>query len=858
MTHLSLSLLGPFQATLDGQPIVDLESDKVRALLAYLAVEAACPHRRETLAGLLWPERPERSARRNLNQALYNLRSALGDRDAPYPCLLVTRRTIQFDPAGDYTLDTATFSALLAGCKAHRRRRLSACDPCLENLSRAVALYRGEFLDGFSLGDSPAFEEWLLFQRERFHRQVIETLGDLAVACEQRGEYETAIRYTRRGLALDPWREETHRQLMRFLALSEQRGAALAQYETCRRVLAQEMGMPPQDETVTLYEHIRDDADLHALAPGPPHNLPAPLTPFVGRKAELIQIAERLRDPACRLLTLFGPGGVGKTRLALEAARDLRESFAHGVFFVPLVPLQSVDAIVPAIGGALDFPFYKERTSKVDRSKQQLLDYLRHKQMLLILDNLEHLLDAAGVITEILQTASEVKVLVTSRIRLNVKGEHLFTVGGLAYPCAGDAGGKGTLDYDAIRLFLDGARRVQPDLNPTEHHLVEIARICRQVQGVPLALLLASAWMQVLKPAKIATEIGHSLDFLTAEWHDLPPRQQSMRAVFDRSWNLLTGREQEICQGLSAFRGGFTREAAGAVTGMSLKELRGLVNRSLIHQASTGRYEMHELLRQYAAEKLKESPTAWEAAHERHCAHFIAALERWEAGLKCARQPAVLTEMSLEIENARAAWGWAAKHGQTARIDQAAEGLCVFYWWRGRSEELKAACHEAADSLRSKATGHNLRVLAKVLAFQGLFLPREQDMALLQKSIALLDSAEVAGQDTRWERAFTLGRIDGIMRLIDREAAKLLCHQALALFRKVGDWWWASVMLYSLGLNAWGLGNYDKAWQAFEESLAIRRTLGDPRGIATSLWGLGVVWPGHPISRDSTKRPTRY
>jgi len=841
MARLSLSVLGPFQAALDGEPITDFESDKVRALLAYLAVESERPHRRETLAGLLWPERPERRARRSLNQALYNLRCAIGDRDATPPFLLATRQTLRFNGASDHQLDAATFTALLTGCETHRHRRLSVCQPCLEHLGQAVTLYRGSFLDGFSLADSPAFEEWVLLQRERFHRRVMAALGHLADAYEQRGEYEIAIRYVRRQVELDSWREEAHRGLMRLLALSGQRSAALTQYETCCAILMEELGTEPEEDTIALYERVRDGADLGDLSRGPPHNLPAFLTRFVGREAELAEIKDRLEDPGCRLLTLFGPGGIGKTRLALEAAKDQRENFEHGVYFVPLVALQSADAIAPNVAEVLDFPLYEEKTKKADHSKQQLLDYLRRKRMLLVLDNFEHLLDGVSVVTEMLRAAPDVKIAVTSRARLNAKCEHLFSVGGMAYPCADDAGVKEALSSDAVRLFLDGARRVRPDLSPTKGDLIEIARICRRVGGVPLALLLASAWMEVLSPAEIAAEIARSLDFLTAEWCDLPPRQRSMHAVFDHSWRLLNERQQELCQALSVFRGGLTREAAQAVTGASLRELRGLVSRSLMHQASTGRYAMHELLRQYAAEKLSESPTAWEKAHDRHCAHFIAALKKWETDLKSARQQAALAEMDVEIENARAAWNWAAEHGQAERIDRAIEGLCFFYLWRRRGEELRTACRVASEGLRALDSGDALRVLAKVLAFQGWFLPNEQDMALVRESLALLESPEVAGQDTRWERAFALSRIDGITRLTDREAAKPLCQEGLALFREVGDRWWVSRMLYGLGLNAWGLGKYDEARQAFGESLAIRRTLGDPRGIATSLWGLGAV-----------------
>ena len=843
MARLSLSVLGPFQAALYGQPITNFESDKVRALLAYLALLAGRPHRRETLAGLFWPERPESSARRNLNQALYNLRRALGDRNAPLPFLLVTRQTIQFDSASDHTLDAATFAALLAECKAHRHRRLAACNPCLENLDRAAGLYRGGFLDGFSLAGSPAFEEWLLFQRERFHRLAMEVMSDLTGAYDRRGEYETAIRHVQRQVELDPWREEAHRLLMRLLALFGKQNAALAQYETCRRILMQELGIELGEETTILYERIRAGDDLGSTDGRPPHNLPVPLTPFVGREAELIEIAERLRDPACRLLTLFGPGGVGKTRLALEAARDLREYFTHGIYFVPLAVLQSVEAIVPAIGEALGFSFYEEKTRKANGSKQQLLDYLRSKQMLLVLDNLEHLLGGAGVITEILRTASEIKVLVTSRARLNIKGEHLFTVGGLTYPSSDDGCGKEALHYEAVRLFLDSARRVQPHLNPTESDLAEIARICRQAQGIPLALLLASAWIEVLSPAEIAAEIEQDIDFLATDWQDVLQRQRSMRAVFDRSWRLLTGREREICQGLSVFRGGLTREAAGAVTGASLRDLKRLVERTRLHSTPEGRYEVHELLRQYAAEKLGGTPASDTAVRDRHSAHFAAALEGWAADLKTDRQTATLSEMEIEIGNARAAWDWAVEWGQLSLMEQALEGLCLFYDMPVRFEEGEDACRRAAEQLEGQTSEAELKLQAPILAWQSHF-QRLQGRAgeageLLEKSLTLLARSELTGIDTRRERAFVLLERARVTAITDRKLAQGLYEGSLSLYQESQDRWWTANLLFELGMLSHNTSAYPKARQWYKESLALYQALGSPRGTADAL-----VWSG--------------
>ena len=838
MTRLSLSLLGPFRATLDDQPVTGFESDKVRALLAYLGLESDRPHHRETLAGLLWPERPERSARQNLNQALFNLRRAIGDHDAEPPFLTITRQTLQFNRASDHRLDAMALTALLDACEKHRHRRLEICDLCMDRLQQAVALYRGSFLEGFSLSDSPVFEEWSLLQRERFHRLVVDALRQLADCRERRGEYKQTLRYARRRLELDPWREDTHRQLMRVLTLGGQRNAALAQYEACRHILTQELGVEPEEETTALYERIRDGAQLHSLSRALTRNLPAPLIPFIGRETELVEIGVRLQNSACRLLTLIGPGGIGKTRLALEAAADRARNFRHGAWFVSLASLQSVEAIVPTVAEALGFSF-----SEGGKPQQQLVDYVRHKTMLLILDSFEHLLDGVRVIVDILRTAPGVKILVTSRIRLNVRGEHLLPIAGMDYPAEPHPNAQDATQYSAVRLFLSSARRVRPGFEPTTDDLTHIVRICRLVQGMPLGILLAAAWAEMLTPGEIVAGIDRSINFLETDWRDVPERQQSIHAVFDHSWHLLTQRDQQVFQGLSVFRGGFTDRAAQQVVGASLRDLMALVNKSLLHRMPAGRYEVHELLRQYAAEKLGRPRGNGEGVHSRHCAYYAAALRQWELDLKGPRQQVALAEIEADSENARTAWNWVVARGQVERIEQAMDGLCRFYQWRGRYQEGESACRLVADRLRATAPEDERRVLAKILTWQSLFNQRlgHSELAgqLLRQSLGLLTDARLDNQDTRAERAFVLRQMGEMAYGSDREDARKLHRRSLALYQALGDRWGTANALGHLGEIARSVGDHGEAKRLLRESLAIRQALGDRNGIADSLMDLG-------------------
>jgi len=842
---------------LDGDPVTAFESDKVRALLAYLAVESDRPHRREKLVGLLWPERSERSARQNLSQALFNLRYIIGDRDAQPSFLLITPQTLQFNRSSDHWLDVTAFEALLAACEVHPHRRLEACGPCAERLRQGVALYRGTFLEGFSLGDSPAFEEWVLLEQEQHHRLVMDSLCRLTSRHERRGEYERALGYAWRQVALDPWREEAHRQVMRALALTGRRNKALAQYETCRRTLEEQIGVEPEEETTTLYERIRDGEGLQPLSTVPPRNLPASLTSFVGRKAELAEIQDRLQDRDCRLLTLVGPGGMGKTRLALEAARAQVGDFDHGVFFVSLAALQSVESIAPTVAEALGFSF-----SEGSNPDRQLLDYLREKEMLLVLDNFEHLLappqslpreGAKGgerLVTDILKAAPGITVLVTSRARLSVQGEHLFSVMGMDVPeSLPETVAEAARRYGAVELFLNCVRRAQPGLELIDGELTDVIRICQLVQGIPLGIMLAAAWVGVLSPAEIAAQIGRSLDILEADLRDVPERQRSIRAAFDHSWNLLAERERQVFQALSVFHGGFTRQAAQAIAGASLQELRRLMNQSLLHRAPTGRYEVHELLRQYSAEKLGVAGKA-SAVGDAHSAYYAAALQQWDVDLKGPRQQEALAEMEIEIENARAAWNWAAKRGEVARLGRALDGLCHFYEWRMRYQEGEAACRVVAERLISaeesvtSASVERQRLLARVLVWQGTFtyLLGHIDLAypLLRRGLALLEELELKGHDTRSERAHSLLQIAEATLDVDREATKGYCEQSLALYRAVGDRWGTAKVLALLGAVRRRLGLYgNEASQALEESLALRKSLGDRRGIARSLGLLG-------------------
>ena len=453
-------------------------------------------------------------------------------------------------------------------------------------------------------------------------------------------------------------------------------------------------------------------------------SLPTPATRFVGRGPEVRQIVDILKDPSIRLLSLVGPGGTGKTRLAIEAAHEIgREGdgrFLDGVYFVPLAPLCTCDSMVTALAQTVGFRFRQSE----EPPRQQLLDFLRRKRILLVMDNFEHLLGDGGadLPAEILETAPEVGILATSRTRLNVQGEYLVTVGGMRSPdaytirrwqalAASESEAETVItraatEYAAVRLFAQSAARVRPGFRLRVDNIADVARICRQVQGLPLGIELAAAWLEALSLPEIAEEIERNLDILATEQRGVPDRQRSIRAVFDTSWALLSDRERAILPMLSVFRGGFAREAAEFVAAASLRDLLGLVNKSWLQPvelrvtndelrinnqpselvtrrsapvAPSGRFMFHALLRQYAEEKLDEMQELEEQARDRQARFFARFLESNMRRMLGPEQGRAFDAVAEEFDDIHQAWEWWARRGEFGRlVDQMLQPLYIY------------------------------------------------------------------------------------------------------------------------------------------------------------------------------------
>lgn len=578
------------------------------------------------------------------------------------------------------------------------------------------------------------------------------------------------------------------------------------------------------------------------------HNLPSPATGFVGRLPELRALAQHLASPGVRLITILGPGGIGKTRLALAAAEAQLKSdrqphpFAHGVYFAGLARLESADLLVPAIVTALDFRFYEGV-----EPKEQLLNYLHRKEVLLVLDNFEHLLAGAGLIDEIVTSAPGIKLLVTSREKLNRQAEQLFPISGLELPEEDIDAEREIASYDAIQLFCQSARRVRPDFVLTAENQASVLRICRLVAGIPLGIVLAAAWLELLTPAEIVAEMSRDLDFLATEMGDVPKRQRSLRAAFNHSWRLLSEREQAVCRQLAIFRGGCTRQAAEAVAGATLPDLQRLVNKSLLQRATSGRYFMHELLRQFAAEKLAQAAEMERATRDRHSAYYCTLLhehtDHWQTG----RQLQTLAVVTQEADNVRVAWRRALDQEEWQRLVQAIDSWSWFLDWQGRFADGEYFCQAIVEKAESKSDETTvspdcLRLWARALAWLGWFTSNDSTaLRRFQQSHALLERLELAGQDTRQEKAFVLKQ-EGF-RLVnqDLQQARQRVEQSLVLYQELGNSWGIAWALEGVGSLDALSGKHDAALDKVQAALAIRQEQGDRQSQAVCMTILGQI-----------------
>lgn len=799
---LRVRLLGQFDVQRDHTPIT-IPSRLAQSLLAYLLLTAGIAHRREKLAGLLWPDTTEEAARRNLRQELWRLRKAIepkAPRKRAVSYLRVNEVTVGFNPQSDFWLD----AALLA--------KSNVTQACTQELIDELTLYRGELLPGF-------YDEWAVLERERIRaifEQKIARLLDLMVADRC---WPLVLDWAERWISLGRSPEPAYRALM--IAHSElgDRAKVGVVFERCVRALREDLDVEPSPETRALFLRLsKDNASLRTddipsspLSPQPPRtHLPVPLTSFVGRKRE-IEVVQQLLCTT-HLLTLIGAGGCGKTRLALQIAREMvvadahdhsKSTFPDGIWFIDLAPV-SDPSLIPQVICSV-FGLRQVSDTPLDVLLQNLL---RSKCLLLVVDNCEHLIQACAELCDrLLRACPGLKILATSREVLNIAGEMAFRVPSLSLPDLQQPASVEILEQsESVRLFIERAHAACPDIQFNQAHIQIIAKICRRLDGIPLAIELGAARTQSVSIEEIASRLYDRFRLLTSGSRAALPRYQTLRASIDWSYDLLSDAERALLRLLAIFAGGFTLDAAEAVCTEEDKRgildlLSQLVRKSLVilEPSATSRYRLLETIREYALAKLDDS---FETAlyRTRHLNYFLKLAEELEPRLYGLDQRQWLDLLEMEHDNIRAALRWAAESDNGDAAMRLAIALDQFWFVRGYFTEARA----------------RLKVI--------LDLPSASEPGFLERRARVL---RLASKNARQQT--------------DYAVAVPLAHASVEICRTLGDKEGIAEALMNLGLIAWERGEYASARSFQTQSLAIRRELGNRPSMALSLMLLGTA-----------------
>jgi predicted ATPase/DNA-binding SARP family transcriptional activator len=920
MSGLSFNLLGPFEATLEGDRHLHFPTTKTKALLAYLLVEETyrpgVSHQRGNLMTLLWPDLLPESAQANLRQTLYRLRQTLHEvemaTDHPEPLLLSDRQSVQVNPMIDYHLDVAKFELAL------RKAAQGSQDEQIVILSEAVSLYRGDFLADVYVPDSETFENWTGQVRADLRRRALDTLHQIGERALAWGDYHLARDTARRQIAIDDLHEVAYRQLMLALSAAGERNEALTEFTQLTQLLADELGVEPTIETAKLAETIRQGQydsgleptlDLHvALEPvsierqpplvssdrntdydtatyrylttinesrklaaddrvklpadrigqslkideysgqqlaGPPSNLPYELNRFVGRQEQIAAICSLFERENSRLVTLTGPGGVGKTRLAIKVASLLRQGFRDGVWLVELARLTN-----PVLLAQLTVRTFGLVEEDRQTRMRTLIEYLRSRKLLLVLDNCEHLIeDVARFAQSLLRAAPGLSILATSREPLGTEGETVWTLPPLSAPDPEEEVGPETLGrYEATDLFLERASSVQPNFHINHQNALAVAQVCACLDGIPLAIELAAARLRALSVEDIVTRLDDRFKFLVGN-RTSEPRQQTLQSLIDWSYDLLPKKERKLMRRLSVFAGGWSLPAAEAVClGSGIKEtevldlLAQLVDKSLVvtelHKGVI-RYQFLETIRQYAADRLKEAGELYEYA-EKHTQYYLKlAMESYG---KCwGRDQGVwLDRLEIEHDNLRKSLEQLADEDPTGEALLRMAGSLWRYWEvrgyinMGRYWITLALKENPDASTYVRANG--LRGAGILARQQGDYVEAK---AHHEESLALFRQL---GPEYNLQIARQLDALGEIEQYYGNYEPAIALHQeSMALQQEIGDKEGVAASLAHLGVIARERGRYNEAEKLLQQSLKLNRELGDRLRISVDLNNLGFV-----------------
>jgi predicted ATPase/DNA-binding SARP family transcriptional activator len=882
MVRWRIELLGGVRAVNCEREITRFRTQKSAALLAYLAYYRDRPHPRECLIEMFWPESVPAAGRQSLSQALSHLRHPL---EPPGAALIADRSSVRLNACA-ITTDVAEFEAAL------RSARAAPAAERREHLARAVGLFRGELLPLSS-------DDWVLHERPWLTERYFGAQAELLALLEASGERHRAVELARRGVAIDPLREEAHRELIRLLLAVEEPTAALRQYRELERLLHTHLGVTPDDSTRALVASLGGwheagavtsgdvaiaveslllpsfsheptapptNGSHEALAPAEPFpdtpptlhgDLPLSLTRFFGREEEIALLCEllgnaerRTQPPApmphsafriphsSRLVTLTGPGGSGKTRLALEVARRIAPAWEGAVWFVTLADHGDGRQLPEAIRDAMGLP----RLPEVEPLAQVTAE-LAKRPSVLLLDNLEHLVDtAAPLVDTLLERVPHLTCLVTSRRRLDLDGEREFPVSPLPVPHGLPSPHWELIHCPSVQLFIDRAQAVRPDFQLTAGNTEAVASLCRQLEGIPLALELAAARVWVLSPSQMVSRIGERLEWLTTRRRGVCERHRTMRAAVEWSYQLLAPELRRFLTRLAVFVGGWTAEAAEAICEepLALDALEELRDCSLVLAEECDgevRFRMLEMVREFAADQL--SAEEQEAVGDRHCRFFVALAETLER--RQSDEPTIRVRLQQEREhpNIRAAMEWTVSHGDV----ESARTLFHWHWWWWDVREAPSQLEDWCRRLLAAPGAAEPSIRADLYGRLGAAAQRRFDYDTARRCFEhCLAVAVELGEPVRLADAFeTLGHL--ALQQCDYEAAEQSFSQSLALYRKHGHEYGVTTALGQLWNVACARGDEERAGQLADEWLTSHERSGRWRDLGWTLYLLGdAAW----------------
>jgi len=864
---LEVRLLGSFDVRQDGKAIA-ISSRPAQSLFAYLILSAGTSHRREKLAGLLWPDSLEETARDNLRHALWRVRKSLESASATR-FLHADDLSIRFEATSEYWLDADKLEKLSESASA-------------DELIAVLSAYQGELLPGF-------YDEWVVLEREHLYSIFEHHMARLLSILQNEKRWLDILDWGERWIKLGQKPEPAYRALMSAHAAKGDMSKVAGTYERCVKSL-REFGMEPSEQTKELYEDLKSGRDTPkslsiVTKPGTKEvssNIPVPLTSFIGRQKELKEIAKLLSSS--RLLTLTGPGGVGKTRLAIQTAHDSIKKFKDGVFWVGLVGLSDENLIPQEIAQSLNV-----REVSNEPLIETLKTYLKSKDVLLIIDNCEHLIRASAQYAEqLLAACPKLKILATSIEALGLFNENIWQVPSLPLPeIQRPLSLKELQEFASIELFNERAGHAKSGFTLDERNASSVAQICLRLDGIPLAIELAAARIKVLSVDEIAARLDDRFSLLTAGSRTAIPRHQTLRATIDWSYDLLTEPERIFLRRLSVFAGGFSLEAAEAVCSQGMKQsdilalLGRLVDKSLViveadSEFSETRYRLLETIRQYALEKLVETGEA-SVIRDRHLDFYLSLAEKSEPHIFRHESVIWINRLDKELDNIRAAMEWSTNSGKAVAALRIAGSFVYFYFWYTHGNLLSELQHRIQLALsrpeameRTLARAKALNALgflnwadtyptdrrpeleealsigrelgdqwntAAALLYLGLLASMQRNYvearSLLEQS---LEISRTMGPEGKVVLSWTLTFLgDVALNQNELKEARSFYEETVAILREIGDKNFLAYSLRRLGLLAWREKDYRKAIALCKESLSLNHELGDPRGVLASL-----------------------